>query len=189
MSQSVWGEKWLGGYSGLKHTCEQIIPLIPKSKIYVEPFAGLARTTISEKHEQIILNDLSQHSNKFCKDKFPMAIVENMDFKETIKKYDSEDTFFLIDPPWRDNVYSKNDLSVLTLKTRQYYEKIFYILDTIKGKFIVCTNEHSTGENVCLRESKFRYNRIRVESKDGVIFGKKTHTCLYTNLEIGDRVK
>lgn len=186
---SVWGEKWLGGYSGLKHTCEQIKQLIPNSKIYCEPFAGLGRTCDETKHEQIILNDLSEHSNKFCKEKYPKAIVENMDFKDTIKKYDSEDTFFLIDPPWRDNVYSENDLSVLTMKTRQYYEHLFYMLNSIKGKFIVCTNEHSVGEKVSLKASRFMYNRIRVDSKDGVIFGKRTHTTLYTNLDIGERVK
>ena len=186
---SVWGEKWLGGYSGLKHTASQIIPFIPKSQVYVEPFAGLARTCDESKHEQIILNDLSKYSNEYCKQNFPNAVVENMDFETTILKYDSENTFFLIDPPWRDNIYSKNDLSVLTLKTKQYYERLFYLLDSIKGKFIICTNEHSTGEKICIRESKFKYNRIRVESKDGVIFGKKTHTCLYTNIkEIGQRV-
>jgi len=80
-------------------------PYFPKSKIYVECFSGLARTAKHARSEIMILNDKSKHANKICKKKFSKAIVENMDFIDTLKKYDSKDTFFLIDPPWRTDFY------------------------------------------------------------------------------------
>ena len=92
-------------YPGLTYTARQISLFFPKCKIYVEPFAGLARTAKYVNCEIIVLNDKSEHSNKYCKKKFRKAIVENMDFIETIKKYDSKDTFFLIDPVWRSDFY------------------------------------------------------------------------------------
>ena len=42
MTQAFWGGKLLGGYAGLKHTAKKIAEFIPPSKLYVEPFCGLA---------------------------------------------------------------------------------------------------------------------------------------------------
>ena len=93
-------------YPGLTYTARQISLFFPKCKTYVECFAGLARTAkYCRNCETMVLNDKSEYSNNYCKKKFPNAIVENMDFIETIKKYDSKDTFFLIDPVWRSDFY------------------------------------------------------------------------------------
>ena len=93
-------------YPGLTYTARQISLFFPKTKYYVEPFSGLARTAKYSRSQMMILNDKSEYSNNYCKKKFPNAIVENMDFIETIKKYDSKDTFFLIDPVWRSDFYN-----------------------------------------------------------------------------------
>ena len=92
-------------YPGLTYTARQISLFFPKCKTYVECFAGLGRTAKYANCETMVLNDKSEYSNNYCKKKFPNAIVENMDFIETIKKYDSKDTFFLIDPVWRSDFY------------------------------------------------------------------------------------
>ena len=93
-------------YPGLTYTARQISLFFPKCKTYVECFAGLARTSKYVTNcEIMVLNDKSEYSNNYCKKKFPNAIIENMDFLETIKKYDSKDTFFLIDPVWRSDFY------------------------------------------------------------------------------------
>ena len=92
-------------YPGLTYTARQISLFFPKCKTYVECFAGLARTAKYSRSKVMILNDKSEYSNNYCKKKFPNAIVENMDFIETIKKYDTKDTFFLIDPIWRSDFY------------------------------------------------------------------------------------
>tara|TARA_R110002020_G_scaffold201824_3_gene404668 strand:+ start:400 stop:1086 length:687 start_codon:yes stop_codon:yes gene_type:complete len=92
-------------YAGLTYTSKQISLFFPKCKIYVECFAGLGRTAKYANCDIMVLNDKSEYSNNYCKKKYPNAIVENMDFINTIKKYDSTDTFFLIDPVWRTDFY------------------------------------------------------------------------------------
>ena len=92
-------------YPGLTYTARQISLFFPKCKTYVECFAGLGRTAKYANCKTMVLNDKSEYSNNYCKKKFPNAIIENMDFIQTIKKYDSKDTFFLIDPVWRSDFY------------------------------------------------------------------------------------
>jgi len=177
--KSVWGKKWLGGYSGLKFTAEQIAKYIPECEVYVEPFAGLARTAEYAKCKKMILNDMSEHSNQFCKENFPDATITHEDFRDCIKKWDSENTFFLIDPPWRDNVYSENDLTYSNMKISNYYVNIFYLLNKCQANWIVCTSQHSTGYQICENQRRFMKT---LESDGNPIFGKKTHVVLISNL-------
>lgn len=57
--------------------------------------------------------------------------VENMDFEDVIKKYDSPDTYFYIDPPyWKtENYYSNHDFD------RGDHERLANCLKRIKGKW------------------------------------------------------
>ena len=114
MGKAFWDRQQLGGYAGLKFTAKLIIEQIPdisKYNLWVEPFSGLGRTAEYVKLPKV-LNDKSEYANNYCKEEFPDAIVENIDFMETINKYDSPTTFFLIDPPWRSDIYDFNKLTV-----------------------------------------------------------------------------
>ena len=57
--------------------------------------------------------------------------VENMDFEEVIKKYDSESTYIYLDPPyWKtENYYSNHDFD------RNDHERLANCLKNVKGKF------------------------------------------------------
>ena len=57
--------------------------------------------------------------------------VENMDFAEVIKKYDSPKTYFYVDPPyWKtENYYSNHDFD------RQDHERLSKYLISMEGKF------------------------------------------------------
>ena len=57
--------------------------------------------------------------------------VENMDFAEVIKKYDSPKTYFYVDPPyWKtENYYSNHDFD------RQDHERLSKSLISMEGKF------------------------------------------------------
>ena len=54
-------------YGGLYFMASQIGAYFPKTKYYVEPFSGLARTAKYSKSEIMILNDISEYANKKCK--------------------------------------------------------------------------------------------------------------------------
>ena len=69
--------------------------------------------------------------DKFQKKLEKINIVENMDYSDVIKKYDSPTTYFYVDPPyWKtENYYSKHDFD------RDDHEKLCLQLKDIKGKF------------------------------------------------------
>ena len=60
-----------------------------------------------------------------------MTDIENMDFQEVIEKYDNEDAYFYIDPPyWKtENYYSNHDFD------REDHERLANCIKNIKGKW------------------------------------------------------
>jgi DNA adenine methylase len=60
-----------------------------------------------------------------------ITFVENMDFQEVIQKYDSEKSYFYVDPPyWKtENYYSNHDFD------RNDHERLAYSLKSMEGQF------------------------------------------------------
>ena len=180
--KSVWGKKLLGGYAGVKHTARQIIneiPNISKYKLWVEPFSGLARTS-NYINLPKILNDKSEFANNFCIENFPDAKVENMDFMETINKYDSEDTFFLIDPPWRFATYDVNNLSFCDRKVWDYYDQLLKRIETLQGDWFLLSSADEHEQKNILRKSEWGFKILQSERK--VIFGHYARVMICSNL-------
>lgn len=164
-----------GGYAGIFHTSFKIKKLIPKSKIYVEPLAGLARTA-EPKHDMVILNDKSDFANEHNQKQHPYAKITHDDFRDCIKTWDSKDTFFLIDPPWFDREYKSNKNAFCDMKSREYYEAIFNLIQQLKGNFFVLSKNNNPPTK------HWDYNKYTIESDKFVLFGKKAKTLITTNL-------
>ena len=180
-------------YAGLTYTAKQIGHHFIKSKYYIECFSGLARTAKYSKSEIMVLNDISDFANKKCKKLFPNAIITNMDFIECIKKYNFEDSFFLIDPVWRIDFYTfKNnfkekfgnynykfnkDWHKETSKTnrktaKQYLKELEEILFTIKGTYIVTLEAN--------KKIKSPYSKLVIHTHSR-LFGNKPKTMMFSN--------
>ncbi len=190
-SKSYWGKKLLGGQAGLKFTAKKIVEMFPREYFnpYVEPFAGKARTAevlynngwfTHWKDMKIVLNDISPHSNDYCRETFPDSIVENMSFEDTISKYDEKDAFFFIDPPWRKNIYTHNDFFRMDRTVYEYYEKLLDIVDGLQGWWMITSN---ADEHECKKAlTKSKWNTFLVCSGGKHIFGKEAKTLLCSNL-------
>lgn len=195
---SVWGKKLLGGTAGLGLTADQIVALwfklIPKDKkynVYCEPFAGKARTYevlrdyeaggFFVKKMEVYLNDLSPHSQEFCQKEFPEAIVTGVSYEKTIQAVDSENTFFMIDPPWRKKIYTNNDFFRCDQSIPQYYNTLLDMVETLKGDWFIAS---SADEHECRGVlTKSKWNTMIVKSnKKKKIFGKPARTMLCSNL-------
>ena len=168
-------------YGGLFYTAKQIGHHFIKSKYYIECFSGLARTAKYSKSEIMVLNDISQFANKKCKKLFPNAIITNMDFIECIKKYNFEDSFFLIDPPWRLDYYEFNtntqfkngETSKINRETAaQYLKELEEILPTIKGTYIVTLEAK--------KKIKSPYSKLVIHTHSR-LFGNKPKTMMFSN--------
>ena len=180
--KTVWGKKLLGGYAGVKHTAKQIVEQVPditKYKLRVEPFSGLGRTAQYVDLPKI-LNDKSEYANEYCKENFSNASVSNMDFMDTINKYDAEDTFFLIDPPWRKDLYGENNMAFCDRNVWDYYNQILNTVENLKGDWFILNSADEHESKDIIRNSKWGLKIVISEGK--VIFGKHARTMNCSDL-------
>ena len=159
-------------YAGLTYTAKQIGHHFTKSKYYIEPFSGLARTAKYSKSEIMILNDISEFANKKCRKLFPNAIITNMDFIECIKKWNFVDSFFLIDPPWRLDFYDKETSKINRKTAKQYLKELEEILPTIKGTYIVTLESN--------KKIKSPHSKLIIHTHSR-LFGNKPKTMMFSN--------
>ena len=161
----------ISGYGGLHYTKHHIIPYIPKCKIYVEPFAGLGRIAKLVESEHIILNDMSDYAYDFLSKNFNAEITQ-MDFEECIKLYDSKDTFFFCDPPWRKNIYKNHSRPAFTEKNiKQYYVRLLDILKDVKAHWIITSDNAEVETGKALSKSGYENLVLIANDSKSKIFG------------------
>lgn len=84
------------------------------------------------------------------KNRLKNVVIENLDFRECIRKYDTEETLFYLDPPY----YNKN--YYMTNFTIKDHEDLAEILNNIKGKFVLSYYTYDRIEEF-YPKNKFRY--------------------------------
>jgi DNA adenine methylase len=95
----------------------------PETSSYMD-YKGKYRCKVLIFMDKLKNKDYRKHFDK-------ITFVENMDFKDVIEKYDSEKSYFYVDPPyWKtENYYSNHDFD------RNDHERLANTLKSIKGKF------------------------------------------------------
>lgn len=164
------------GYPGLTHTALPISEYIPKCHVYVEPFAGLGRVAKFVDASMKILNDKSDYAFKYLQAHFPKAQVECDDFEFCINFFDGPNTFFLIDPPWSKTEYEEGcrERAFIDRTPKEYYDKIFELLPTLKGNWFVCGNK----DNKRLLDQNYHNHLFKSKKK---IMGGNISTLVMSN--------
>lgn len=92
------------------------------------------------------------------------TVILNQDFKKVIKKYDSENTFFYLDPPYENSkgLYENFDISI---------QDLYDILKNIKGKFLLSYNDSEEAKklfknyNINIIHTKYTNPRIGSQTR------------------------
>jgi len=102
-------------------------------------FGGTRMSYIGPKKEKAILEGKYPGSilpvkwqNDQFKERLKDVTILNQDFRNVIKKYDSKDTFFYLDPP-----YSRADKNKDYIHTGVTADDVFNAVKNIKGKFLM----------------------------------------------------
>lgn len=110
-------------------------------KIYVEPFAGTfsiacylfeERQNNGTEPKKIIYNDINKYDFTIFADK-----VHHLDYKEIFDLYDSEDTFFYLDPPYYKKEFLYDGCEGYT---KQFHIELRDNIKKLKGKFLLSYN-------------------------------------------------
>lgn len=165
------------GYAGLTHTAAEISDFIPKSKLFVEPFAGLGRISKRVKADKIVMNDLSDYAVTYLQKNFHDVTITQVDYLKCIERWDSKDTLFFIDPPWLDEAYDLNPLPAYTEPAFTTYNKLQSLLPKIKGNWIVAGKVNG-GPLL-----KWGWEHKLITSRKNAIFGQKAKTYLVSNMK------
>lgn len=168
------GTGHIRGYAGLTHTALMISEYIPKCDIYIEPFAGLGRVARHVKSKEMYLNDKSKYAYKYLKSHLS-AHISNADF-EVMFNLDSENTVFLIDPPWSKTEYEKGcrNRAFCDRTPKEYYDKIFEWLPHLKGQWFLCGDKN----NSRLKDWKYNHKLFKSRKK---IMGGNISTLVMSN--------
>ena len=65
------------------------------------------------------------------------VIVENLDYREILKKYDSPETFFYLDPPYLITTRSRNQLYTHELNTPEEHQELCENILKLQGKVLL----------------------------------------------------
>jgi DNA adenine methylase len=84
------------------------------------------------------------------------VLVENRDFADCIRRYDSRDTFFYCDPPYSD-FQDNGRYKPMGARNRE----LFQVLAGIKGKFLLSFDDSAEIRALC-REFKFGVTAVNV---------------------------
>lgn len=124
-------------------------------------------------------------------DRFRDVIIENQKFQEILKKYDSQDTLFYLDPPYVESSRRKKKVYQLEMSTEQH-KILSDMLLNLKGKFILSGYDNDV-YSILEKNGVNKYSYIRtvwaddaslLKKKFGFAKRRKVNEILWTNYKI-----
>lgn len=111
------------------------------------------------------------------------VVIENLPWQEFLKRYDREDIFFYLDPPyWKAPHYNHNITRI------EEFQEMGRILKGLKGRFILSINDHPDIWEV-FRPHDFYIKQVSLD----YTVSSKNHTrakeLLISNVQINDNEK
>lgn len=129
-------------------------------------FGGDMTSFNSYYRDKPYLNDNALKLLKKAHDRLKDVWIENMDYKEIIKRFDKKDSFFYLDPPY----YETNNGTYRSGKNINF-EELKLTLDDIKGKWLLTINDNTyireLFKNYHIEEVKVQYNMSKDASGRG----------------------
>jgi len=118
-----------------------------------EHFGTAIRGTTSYKSHENIMLRIEAISKRLDK-----VVIENFDFEELINKYDYEEAFFYLDPPYTEGV------GYATTSTKDFeHKKLCECLKKLKGRFLLSYND-----SPMVRELYKDFNIIETSRQNGI---------------------
>lgn len=134
-----------------KEFIEKYFPSDIHNYVYVEPFGGSfsVSTFLKNKPNKLIYNDIVDYDLSIIADE-----IHHSDYLDILSKYDSENTFFYLDPPYfgKEKFYGKEKNDI------QFHTDLFNSLKKIKGKFVMSYEENKFIRELWKGHNIFKYD-------------------------------
>lgn len=101
------------------------------------PDGGGSGFGIAKDKSRLRLEDIEKDINE-AHERLKEVTIENRDFLAVIKSFDSEDTFFFLDPPYHNTARSSYPVGDFT---EEMYELLYNGCKNMKGKFLLTIND------------------------------------------------
>jgi DNA adenine methylase len=139
---------------------------------------GFGTTRTASNRGKIHANKLDKL--KLIKERLRRVVIEHLDFEDCIKKYDTPDTLFFLDPPYLGaEHYYEHDFTIAD------HKRLLDLLPTIKGKFILTTYQNELYEQAlkdfyCLMVTNIKHSEASMKKRSRIV------ECIYTNFELAN---
>mgnify|MGYP001571136567 CR=1 FL=1 len=104
--------------------------------------------------------------------------IENLDYQECIRRYDSEGTLFYCDPPYWDSEHYYGDTF-----TQDDHRTLANLLHEVRGVVMVTHYQNALYDDLYRDWHKFTYESFKGSYKSEGEEKPKTQECLFTNFE------
>lgn len=133
---------------------------------YVEPFGGsfMVSTYLKNRPKKLIYNDCCNYNISIKADE-----IIHGDYKDVLKRYDSEETFFYFDPPYfgKEEWYGKNKNDF------DFHFELFNNINKLKGNYVISYEENNHIRKIWDTHTIIKYSGSDLIFKNEILILKK----------------